>query len=117
MPVTYNIVTEQQVVDAIAALEDGQGAGKKFVAGSIALDGSGATTVDLSAELASIDFASLTLLLGTAPGDSTSVLTYTVVTDTTLSIWPWMPTSGSDPTLAASTGTETVAYLVYGDAA
>lgn len=83
--------------------------------GTIALDGSGATTVDCLAVhgIGTIKNATATVNLGTAPGDSTEMVTVTY-TGATLSLWPWKNTSGTDPTLVASDGTQNVDYIVIG---
>jgi hypothetical protein len=79
--------------------------------GTVALDGSGATVVTTG--LNAISCAVATINTSVAPGDATSTLTCTW-SGGTLSIWPWMPVSGTDPTLAASTGTETVSWVAFG---
>lgn len=48
-----------------------------------------------------------------APGDATSVLTYDV-SGGTVNVYAWRNTTGTDPTLVASTGTETFSYQVVG---
>lgn len=82
-----------------------------IVAGTVALDGSNPTSV--ATGLSSISSVTLTIQGSAAPGLSTSVLTYTV-SGGTLNIYAWKPTGALDPTLIASTGTETVAYVVRG---
>jgi len=53
-------------------------------------------------------------LKGTAaPGDSTSVLTADI-SGATVSVYAWKNTSGSDPTLVASTGTESFYWIAVG---
>ena len=79
--------------------------------GEIALDASNPTEV--ATGLTTITSVSLTLEGSSAPGLNTSILTYTV-SEGTLSIFAWKPTSNSNPTLVASTGTETVAWIVIG---
>ena len=77
----------------------------------VVLDGSNPTTVET--RLNTITSVSLTLQGSSAPGLGTSVLTY-AVSGGTLSIYAWKPTDGTNPTLVASTGTETVSWLVTG---
>lgn len=80
--------------------------------GKIALDGLNPTSVTFP-DFTALEGAVLTLQNGVAPGLGTSVLTYTI-SGNTLNIFAWKPTSLTDPTLIASTGIETVSYLVWG---
>lgn len=80
-------------------------------AGTVALDGTNPTTVTTG--LKTITNVVLTLVGSSAPGDATHVLTYTVSAGV-ISIYAWAPVSGTDPTLAASTGTETVSWIAFG---
>ncbi len=48
-----------------------------------------------------------------APGDSTAVLTY-IAAANVVTVKGWMNTSGTDPTLVATTGTHTVTCVVFG---
>lgn len=53
-------------------------------------------------------------LIGTsAPGDNTSVLTANI-NGAAVDVYAWKNTSGSDPTLVASTGTETFYWIAVG---
>lgn len=54
-----------------------------------------------------------TLIGNTAPGDNTSVLTAEIST-TVVNVYAWKNTGGSDPTLVASTGTETFMWVAVG---
>jgi hypothetical protein len=81
------------------------------VRGEVALDGTNPTPVTTG--LKSISAVHLALTFITAPGVGTSVLTYGI-SDGTLNIYAWKPTSNSNPTLIASTGTEVVSYIVIG---
>jgi len=83
----------------------------KVVAGEAALDGGNPTVI--STGLKEIYGVVLTLKTTVAPGDSTQVLTYTTSVGE-LSVYAWKNISGSDPTLAASTGTDTFGYVVVG---
>jgi predicted RecA/RadA family phage recombinase len=87
--------------------------GIRAVAGEVALDGSNPTPVTTGL---SVILAAVACLKGsTAPGDNTSVVTVDFTgSDGTLNIYGWKNTSGNDPTLVASTGTETVEYFVWG---
>lgn len=83
----------------------------KIVAGEVTLDGANPTPV--ATGLSTIVGVALTLKGTTAPGDSTSVLSYGL-SGGTLNIYAWQPTSGTDPTLVASNGTPVVGYVVMG---
>lgn len=88
-------------------------AGDRFVYGVIALDGSNPTDVVIPKldPGERIKHAQATLNVSAAPGDSTEAVTV-VWSGMTLSIYGWMNTGGTDPTLVASTGTQNVAYFV-----
>lgn len=83
----------------------------KILAGEVVLDGSNPTPIITG--LSSIYGVALTLKGTVAPGDNTSVLTYDSVGGT-VNVYAWKNTGGTDPTLVASTGTETVGYVVMG---
>jgi len=85
----------------------------KVVSGAKALDASNPTAVSVAGKMRSVVSVQLTLLDATAPGVGTSVLTYSV-SGTAVSVYAWKPTSSSNPTLIASTGTETFSYTVIG---
>jgi hypothetical protein len=82
-----------------------------IVGGTVALDGTNPT--DVVTGLSAISSAIAVLQGSSAPGDNTSVLTV-AVSGGTLSIYGWKNTGGSDPTLVASTGTETVHWMAIG---
>lgn len=86
----------------------------KIFAGEIALDGSNPTPVQTPFK--TILGVALALKGTSAPGDNTSVLTYDApaASPGLVNIYAWKNTSGTDPTLVASTGTETVSYVVMG---
>lgn len=77
-----------------------------------ALDGANPTVINTG--LKSIKAVSLALKGSAAPGDGTSVLTYDT-SGGTLSVYAWKNTGGTDPTLVASTGTETFSAIVIGE--
>jgi hypothetical protein len=81
------------------------------VRGEVALDGSNPT--DVLTGLKSISAVFVALKGSSTPGVGTSVLTYTI-SGQTLSIYAWKVTNSSTTTLVASTGTETVSYIVIG---
>lgn len=91
----------------------GVAAGYKLARGETALDGSNPTPV--ATGLTTIVAAVVTLKGTAAPGVGTSVLTVDFTgTDGTLNVYAWKPTSNADPTLIASTGTETFEWVVIG---
>ena len=54
-----------------------------------------------------------TLIGSSAPGDNTSVLT-AEISSTVVNVYAWKNTGGTDPTLVASTGTETFYWIAVG---
>lgn len=86
-------------------------AGKKLAFGSAAFDGSNPTSV---AHGLTTVVAVVTNLQGAvAPGDNTSVITYNV-NGANIDFYAWKNTGGTDPTLVASTGTETFSWIAIG---
>ena len=81
------------------------------VSGEADLDGSNPTAVVTGMD--AITGVSLAIKGTSAPGVGTSILTYGI-SGGTLNVYAWKPTSSSDPTLIASTGTETFGYTVVG---
>lgn len=77
----------------------------------LALDGSNPTSFAHGLTTC-VGFA-LQLVGSAAPGDSTSVLTG-VVNGANIDVYGWKNTGGTDPTLVASTGTETFNWLAWG---
>lgn len=88
----------------------------KLISGEAALDASNPTPI--TTPLKVIEGVSLTIRKAVAPGLGTSVLTYDVVAASdgtkTVNVYAWMPTSAANPTLIASTGTETFTYGICG---
>ena len=85
-------------------------------AGEAALDGSNPTPI--STRFRNVTSVSLTLKGSVAPGDNTSVLTYAVTASggySTVNVYAWTNTGGTDPTLVASAGTETFSYQIVGN--
>jgi len=80
-------------------------------AAPVALDGTNPTSVAHGLTTCVAAFAQLAGSV--APGDSTRVLTV-VINGANLDIYGWMPISGTDPTLVASTGTETFSWFAVG---
>ena len=82
----------------------------KVLGGELALDGSN-TTIETG--LRAVVSVALSLRGAPAPGLNTSQLTYDVV-GSRVDVYAWKPTSVSNPTLIASTGTDTVSYVIVG---
>ncbi len=88
--------------------------GEYFVTGEIALDASNPTSVVTGFDV--ITSVALSLKGTAAPGVGTSVLSHNVAAATPgqLDIYAWKVTGTTDTTLIASTGTETVGYVITG---
>lgn len=99
------------VAAVLAAAVAGVAAGYKVARGETALDGSNPT--DIATGLTTIVAAAVALKGTSAPGLGTSVVTYATSAGT-LSVYAWKPTDATDPTLIASTGTETVGWIAIG---
>lgn len=108
-----------QVVEVMPIAEEpapvsGVAAGYKIARGVGTLDGGNPTNIVTG--LTTV-VAVVTNLVGTAaPGDNTSVLTVDVAGPAagSFDVYAWKNTSGSDPTLVASTGTETFHWIAVG---
>lgn len=92
----------------------GLAAGLRVAKGSAAaLDGSNPTPI--ATGLTTIVAAFVQLRGTAAPADATSVLTVDYTgSDGTLNVYGWKNTGGTDPTLVASTGTETFDWIAIG---
>lgn len=99
------------IAAALADAVSGTAAGFKIARGETALDGSNPTPVVTG--LTTIVAAVVALKGTSAPGVGTSVVTYGT-SGGTLNLYGWKPTSNADPTLIASTGTETVGWIAIG---
>lgn len=60
-----------------------------------------------------VDQVNLTQVLGTAPGLNASDFSYTV-SGNTVSLFAWMPTGATNPTLIAATNSTTVTVTAFG---
>jgi hypothetical protein len=80
-------------------------------AAPVALDASNPTPV--AHGLTTCVAAFVQLVGSAAPGDNTSVLTC-VINGANIDVYAWKNTSGTDPTLVASTGTETFNWIAIG---
>lgn len=94
----------------------GAAAGYKVArsAAPVSLDGSNPTSV--AHGLTTCVSATVQLVGSAAPGDSTSVLT-AVINGANIDVYAWKPTTGGaagNPTLIASTGTETFNWVAIG---
>lgn len=84
--------------------------GMKLVWGTVQLDGSGATPIDLAAYGSAVVQGFVNHNKATTPGDDPVGFTVSWAT-TILSVWPWKH-NGTDPTLVASTdNAEIIAFL------
>jgi len=101
--------------DVTSAMNGGSVAGVangyKIARGETALGGTNPTVV--STGLTTVVACTTTLKLTTAPGVGTSVITYGTSSGT-MNLYGWKVTSNSNPTLIASTGTETVGWVCVG---
>src|SRR5689334_22074964 len=102
--------SEGQITDLLNGSLQGVCDGYKVARGNGTLDGSNPTTIVTG--LATV-VAFFTQLKGSsAPGDNTSVLTTNPnSTAGSIDVYAWKNTSGTDPSLVASTGTETFDWL------
>jgi hypothetical protein len=80
-------------------------------AAPVALDGSNPTSVAHGLTTCVAAFAQL--VGSDAPGDSTMLLT-AVINGANIDVYAWKHTDGTDPTLVASTGTETFNWFAIG---
>lgn len=86
-------------------------AGYKIARGETALDGSNPTPVTTGLTTC---VAFVAMLKGSAaPGVGTSVLT-SLISGGDANVYAWKPTSNADPTLIASTGTESFYWVAIG---
>lgn len=99
--------------NSVSSALKGVAAGYKLARGEGALDASNPTPITTG--LATIVSAVVTLKGTAAPGDNTSVLTVDFSgADGTLNVYGWKNTAGNDPTLVASTGTESFEWIAIG---
>lgn len=103
------------VLEALLPLANpavGVAAGYKIARGEIALDGSNPTPVPTG--LTTVIAFVATLKGSVAPGVGTSVLTAVIGVAGSVDVHAWKPTSNADPTLVASTGTDTFYWVAIG---
>src|ERR1700733_12753645 len=75
--------------------------------GTVAVVGSVAVVTGLT----TVDSVAITQAGSTAPGVAGQNFTYEVTSGGTIEIYAWMPTSNSNPTLVANTGTVHVGWM------
>jgi hypothetical protein len=98
---------------AVAAPIAGVAASYKVARGETALDGTNPTPV--ATGLATVIGFTATLKGTAAPGVGTSVLTANIAGAAgNVDVYAWKPTSNADPTLIASTGTESFYWTAVG---
>ena len=85
--------------------------GKRIVYGSVQLDGSNPTPVNLAAYGSAVESAQVSLRQSTAPGDDPSWVSFDV-SGAVLNVYAWKNTGGTDPTLVASTNNAAVIDFV-----
>lgn len=84
---------------------------RKVICGTMALDGGNPTPIVTG--LRAIDAVAVTLEGSATPGDGASVLTY-AISGGTVNVYAWQNTGGTDPTLTASTDTDTFSFIIIG---
>lgn len=89
----------------------GVAAGYFAARGESVLDGSNPTPI--ATGLTTIVAVTATLKGSAAPGVGTSVIT-AVISGANVNFYAWKPTSNADPTLIASTGTESFYWIAVG---
>lgn len=89
--------------DVVIAMDYRTPAGYRLMAGTVVLDGSNPTPVDLSAYMSSVTFGICQMDGSVAPGDDPSYITSNAAAASVLNVYAWKNTSGTDPTLVAST--------------
>ena len=85
-------------------------AGLRFLGGTVTLDGTNPTPIQLSAYVSSVLMAQATMQGSTTPGDDPDGQPTLVITGTLLDLYAWKNTSGTDPTLVASTDNARLFY-------
>jgi hypothetical protein len=104
-----NSVSGSTVANAVAGTAQAYKISRS--AAPVALDGSNPTSV--AHGLTTCEAAFAQLVGSAAPGDSTMLLT-AVINGANIDVYAWKHTDGTDPTLVASTGTETFNWFAVG---
>ncbi len=109
MGVAFDAALSGDTVGSV--LLDPPAGGFKMACGEAALDGSNPTPITTGLTTC---IAAIAQLKGSvAPGDNTSVLTCVIGT-ADFDVHAWKNTGGTDPTLVASTGTESFYWIAFG---
>lgn len=103
---SVNVPTKNAIYDA--NFVQAPAGGYNLNRGTTALDGSNPTPV--ASGLPALTACTATIQGTSAPGVGTSVVTV-AISGTTLNVYAWKPTSSSDTTLIASTGTEVIQWV------
>lgn len=88
--------------DVVVTADSLLASGIRLVGGTVTLDGSNPTPVDLSGYLASVDAGVVNIEGSSALGDDPNMVT-SAVSGATLNVYAWKNISGTDPTQVAST--------------
>ncbi len=89
--------------------------GKTVVYGTVTLDGSNPTPIDLSANLLNIDWAQVSFERTDAPALDPALVTH-AISGQTVNVYAWKPTGAGDTTLVASgDSSEEIAFMAVGD--
>lgn len=100
------------------ALAENTRRNERIERGTTASFASGSITITVPPPMRQITAVFLTLQGGSAPGLGTSTLTYTIGTGANsnqFTIFAWMPTSATNPTLIASTAATVVTWQAWGN--
>lgn len=94
------------------ALDRNNPQGQRLVVGTVTLDGTNPTPVDLSSILSAIDAAVVSMDGSVAPGLDPALIT-SAISGQTLNIYAWkMTNSSTDSTLIASTDSSRVVHYI-----
>lgn len=87
---------------------------KRMIWGTVQLDGSNPTPINLSAYLSLVEAYSIEHNSAVAPGDDPTYFTG-AISGATLNVYAWKNTGGTDPTLVASTdNATTLSFMIVG---
>lgn len=113
LSVSGNLTLGSSITTAanLALYVKGVASGYKVAHGQTPLDGTNPTTV--ATGLATLVACNVSIMSNTTPGLSTSLVTYQL-SGTNLDIYGWKPTTLSNVTLIASSGTDTIGWSCFG---
>lgn len=84
------------------------------VIGTVQLDGSNPTPIDLSSYMAAVTWAMVQFEASAAPGLDPTLVTH-VISGQDVNVYAWKPTNADNTTLVASTNnTDEVAFIAFG---